>query len=452
MKPNFLIFMSDEHAPSVCGCYGNPLVQTPALDRLAAQGTVYDRAYTTAPMCVPARMSFLTGQYPGRVNVWDNGSVLGGEHPTYAVYLSAAGYETVLCGRMHMLGADRLHGFQTRLYDDMLDWMNPNQTPRRVPEARRGSNSHVTECGPGEGSWQRYDAASVDLAARYLRAKAAQPSDKPFMLTVGCMFPHFPLIAPPEWYELYQNAPLPLAATRFEAPDMQHPAIAQLRRFFRNDAPVPDELALRALRSYYALVSLIDHYVGRLTEIVDRSPLRENTVILYVSDHGEMAGSHGIWQKQCFYEQAARIPLITRVPERFQGLLPNAGHRSECVSIVDILPTLLEMAGEEPACGLPGVSLAHPLDHRDIFSEYHAQGMLSAGMMLLRDPYKLCYYVNGAPALYNLTDDPDETRDLAGEKAYQGILADLEARLRAVCDPEEMDAAAKRDQEKRLKR
>jgi len=449
-KPNILILMSDEHDYSVCGCYGNPIVQTPSLDRLAAEGILYDHAYTSAPMCVPARMSFISGRYPGDVNVWDNGSALGGEFPTFASYLSAAGYETVLCGRMHMLGADRNHGFGLRLYDDMLDWANPRQTPRRVPEARRGSNSHVTECGPGHGSWQDYDAACMDLAERYLHTKAKERDGKPWMMVVGCMFPHFPLIAPEELYRLYEDVQLPLPATRFEAVEHQHPAIAQLRRCFRNDCPPDDAVAQTALKSYYALVTLIDRYVGRLTDIIDSSSLKDDTVILYLSDHGEMAGRHGIWQKQCFYENSVRIPMILRLPDDLRGVYPLEKRVDAPVNMVDVFPTLLRLAGAAPVEGLPGVSLLAPRQDRAIFSEYHAQGMLNAGYMLQYGAYKLCYYVDGQPQLFDLSSDPEENHDLHGKRQYAEVEKELIVMLQSICDPEKRDARAKKDQFRRL--
>lgn len=449
-RPNILVLMSDEHDPSVCGCYGNSIVHTPALDHLAEMGTLYSRAYSSAPMCVPARMSFLSGRYPGDVNVWDNGSTLGSEFPTFASYLSAAGYETVLCGRMHMLGADRNHGFGLRLYDDMLDWTSPRQTPRRVPEARRGSNSHVTECGPGHGSWQSYDATCFDLAARYLNMKAEQPQPQPWMMVVGCMFPHFPLIAPENLYRLYEHAEIPLPDTRFEPVEQQHPAIAQLRRCFRNDCPLDDAVACTALKSYYALVTLVDQYVGQLIDIIDGSALKDNTVILYLSDHGEMAGRHGIWQKQCFYENAVRIPILLRLPDDLRSVYPLQKRIDAPVSIVDVFPTLLQLAGAAPVKGLPGISLLSPEPERAIFSEYHAQGMLNAGYMLQDGTYKLCYYVNGEPQLFDLADDPDEKHDLHGNSRYAEIENELIFMLKLICDPEKRDARAKRDQQKRL--
>ena len=141
-RPNILLIMSDEHDPAVTGCYGHPYVQTPHLDQLADQGVTFDAAYCNSPMCVPSRASFLTGRYAHEIGVWDNSGRIRGEFPTFGSYFEAAGYDTLLCGRTHLMGEDRLHGFGRRLYDDMETWISGDQAARRTPEARRASASH----------------------------------------------------------------------------------------------------------------------------------------------------------------------------------------------------------------------------------------------------------------------------------------------------------------------
>ena len=317
-RPNILVIMSDEHDPAVMGCSGHPLVQTPNLDRLAAAGTVFDNAYCNYPICVPSRMSFLTGNYCHRIGVWDLGSPLRADIPTFGHYFTAAGYESVLCGRTHLVGSDRLHGFGTRLFDDLDAWRG-RQAPRRTSEARRGSNSHVTECGPGPGAWFDYDTTVADLSVRFLKSRAAHPSERPWLLYSGLMYPHFPLTCPPEYYRRYDPEAVTPADLRGETLESQHPAIRQLRYFFHNDEIVPEPVQRRALASYYGLVTLVDDLVGSMLAVIDNSPLRENTVVIYLSDHGEMAGQHGIWQKQCFYEASVRVPMILRTPRGDAG-------------------------------------------------------------------------------------------------------------------------------------
>ncbi|MDF2959538.1 MAG: hypothetical protein K0S39_1273 [Paenibacillus sp.] len=452
-RPNILIVMSDEHAAHMAGCYGHPEVKTPQMDRLAAQGIRFDNAYCNSPMCVPSRMSFLTGQYAFQVDGWDNGSPLRADTPTFAHYFEASDYETVLCGRMHMVGEDRLHGFGKRLFDDMDSWKSYNQKPARTPEARRSSNSHVTQCGPGQGSWQQYDAHVADLSLRYLEAKAEFGYAKPWLMVSGFMFPHFPLIAPPEYYQLYDPDKLKLPEWMNERLEDQHPAIRQLRYTFCNDQPVPEETVRKALASYYGLITLVDDYLGRMLDVVDGSSLKENTIVVYISDHGEMAGQHGIWQKQCFYESSVKVPMIIRMPECLGGKSIK-----ENVSLVDLIPTILELAGIKLPSSLSGRSLL-PLIHdsnkaaapRVVFSEYHAQGMLHAAFMIKKENYKYNYYAEypDQPELFQLDTDPGEQVNLAGRAEMASILREMHSELTAIVgDPAEIDARAKRNQAK----
>ena len=438
--------MSDEHDPAVAGCYGHSLVQTPNLDRLAAEGVLFENAYCNNPICVPSRMSFLTGKYASDVNVFDNGSPLASEIPTFAHYLEASGYDTTLCGRMHMIGPDRLHGFGRRLLDDMNDWVRLGKGPVRTPEARRSSNSHVTECGPGPPRWLNYDRTATDLGERFLRDKADNPTAKPWCLVASFMYPHFPLYTPQEYLDIYPTDQIDLPESRAETLENQHPAIRQLRHFFHNDEPLSDETTRTALASYFALVTLTDEHIGRLVHVVDSSALSENTVVIYLSDHGEMAGQHGIWQKQCFYESSVRVPLIVRGPNLAQGI-----RASQNVSLVDVMPTLLDLAETPIPDELRGRSLL-PALRGDTFSddvvvaEYHAQGMLSAGYMAKKGNLKYNHYVDHPPQLFDLAADPNEVTNLAGRPDWASPQANLHQELLARLDPEDVDRRAKRNQ------
>ena len=446
-RPNILLIMSDEHDPAVSGCYGHPLVQTPNLDRLASHGVLFENAYCNNPICVPSRMSFLTGQYASDVNVFDNGSPLASEIPTFAHYLEASGYETTLCGRMHMIGPDRLHGFGRRLFDDMSDWVRFGQGPVRTAEVRRNSNSHVTECGPGPPAWLDYDRTATDLGERFLRDKADSPTDKPWCLVTSFMYPHFPLYTPQEYLDLYPTDQIDLPETRAETLESQHPAIRQLRYFFHNDKPLPDETTRTALASYFALVTLTDEHIGRLLHVVDSPALSDNTVVIYLSDHGEMAGQHGIWQKQCFYESSVGVPLIAKGPDLAEGI-----RVSQNVSLVDVMPTLLDLAETPIPDGLRGQTLL-PALRGDTFSEevvvaeYHAQGMLSAGYMAKKGNFKYNYYVDLPAQLFDLAADPNERIDLAGHPDWASVQSNLHQELLARLDPDDVDRRAKSNQQ-----
>ena len=344
-----------------------------------------------------------------------------------------------------------LLGFSRRLLDDLPRWCNASgRPPRRTPDERRGSNSHVAECGPGDHEHTRYDRNVTDLAIDFLREKSASPDDKPFLLYCGFMHPHFPLIAPPEFYAQYDPDTLELPATWNEPLESQHPIIQHHRWAWRNDIPPPEVVVRCALASYYALVSSLDAQIGRILEAINTSPLREDTVVIYTSDHGEMAGHHGIWQKQCFYEPAVKVPLMLRLPS---GETARVGQN---VSLVDVLPTLTGSGSVwKRLSDLPGESLLEIARHqadettRAVFSEYHHMGMLNAGFMLKRGDYKLCHYVGSEPQLFNVATDPLEDNDLASKPEYAAILGEIEDALRAIVNPELADARAKENQRMR---
>ena len=447
---NIVFLFSDEHTGTVMGHSGHPVVRTPNLDRLSEQSWTYDNAYCNSPICTPSRLSMLTGRYPHQVEAWDLGAILDRRHKTWGDYLTEAGYETVLCGRTHFNGTDRLLGFSDRLLDDLPRWRNTKgNPPRRTADARRGSNSHVTECGPGDHEHTRYDREVTDLAVDFLRRKAASPSQKPFLLYCGFMHPHFPLIAPHEFFSWYDPDTLELPDTWNEPLESQHPVVQHHRWAWRNDIPPPEEIVRCALACYYALISSLDAQIGRVLEAIDTSPLCENTVVIYTSDHGEMGGHHGIWQKQCFYEPAVKVPLMLRLPSG------ETGRIKQNVSLVDILPTLLKIAGLEKPSDLPGDNLLEIAKQqpdkttRSVFSEYHHMGMLNAGFMLKRGDYKLCHYVGNQPQLFNVDVDPLENDDLASKPEYTAIRNELADTLHAIVDPDLEDARAKENQEAR---
>ncbi|WP_152363538.1 sulfatase-like hydrolase/transferase [Microlunatus speluncae] len=452
--PNLVVVLSDEHAAAASGFAGHPRVRTPRLDRLAGESQRFDNAYCGNPICVPSRLSLLSGRYPHQVEAWDNGAIPGPDFRSWGHHLRPAGYRCVIAGRTHFNGPDRLLGFDRRLSDDLGHWLTPGAAPRRTPEARRESNSHVSEVGAGHDVQTRYDELTTELAAEFLTREAARPAERPFLLYVGYMHPHFPLVAPPEDLARYDPADVELPPDWRADPADQHPVIAQLRRFFRNDEPLTEDQLRRATVAYWALISHLDRQVGRVLDMIDSGPLRDNTAVLYTSDHGEMAGRHGIWQKQCFYQDSVRVPLLLRLPESLREAGAPAVITDD-VSHLDVLPTLRELAGLPADPDLPGRSLraiARDGSDRPVFAEYHAQGMLNAGFMIKQGRYKLCEYVSDQPQLFDLDADPDELTDLAADPAQAEILARLRQHLRTIADPAELDRRAKEDQQRRRSR
>ena len=465
-RPNVLFILSDEHDPAASGPYGHPRVRTPHLDRLAREGTVFERAYCTSPMCVPSRLSLLSGRYRHQIGAWDNEVVMPSSYRSWGHHMRAAGYETVLAGRTHFNGADRLLGFDHRLSDDLGFWYHEgDRAPNRSPGWRRGSNSHASECGPGDHPHTRHDDDVTDRCAAFLEDAAARRDAgdaRPWLLYCGFMHPHFPLLAPPEYLALYPPESVPLPHAWDEPVETQHPVIRHLRWSFRNEAPLPEQTLRLAVASYWALVTLLDERIGRLLDALDRTGLAENTVVVYASDHGEMAGQHGIWQKQCFYESSVRVPLQMRIPATVASRLPAPlpARVTADVSLMDALPTLRQLAGLPTIDDLPGRSLLAvanderrgDLSERPMFAEYHSQGMLRGGFMLKRGRWKYCHYVGERPQLFDMTDDPYEDNDLAGDPRHAQLVADLDATLRSVCDPAAVDEAARADQAQRRAR
>jgi choline-sulfatase len=479
--PNLLVIVSDEHDGALLGAAGHPHVQTPNLDRLAATGTLFQRAYCAGPVCVPSRLSLLTGRYPHQVGAWDNGSALDSDIPTWGHHLGRAGYETVICGRTHFNGPDRLHGFDRRYLEDLPFWHSPVASfGNRSPQTRR-TRQHVSFTSASEDvadpltrRHDTYDAEVAEHAIRFLQDNAshlsgasassssgagsasgsapgeASSADRPWLLYCGLIHPHFPLVAPREVLQRYDPADVILPPTWDEDPATQHPVIRQLRHALGNDVPLTEDAVRRAIAAYWSLVTLVDQRIGTILGALDTSPFRDNTVVLYTSDHGDMAGHHGMWQKHCFYEPSVRVPLILRLPDSFQSVQTPALPPlvEENVSLVDVLPTLLDLAGAPIPEELPGHTLLDPQPNRPVFSEMH-EGMLDAGFMLKRGPYKYVCYAGGPPQLFHTHQDPLEQRDLAQNPTYTALLADLHAALLKIVDPAATDAAAKADQTSR---
>lgn len=238
--------------------------------------------------------------------------------------------------------------------------------------------------------------------------------------------------------------------------------IRQLRHWQRGTNLVDEEVERTARASYYGLISYVDDLIGDMLSIVDATPLRENTVVIYVSDHGENAGEHGLWQKQCFYEHSVRIPFLLRAPGA-----PKSRRVIEDVSLVDVVPTILALAygktSDTIGVDLPGRDLLPTIYGREspsgaegsrggavlggpVFSEYHTMGMEHAGYMVKEGRYKYNYYVGHRPELYDLSADPDELVDVAGDPAYADVRKDLHGKLLDVVDPEAVDRRAKENQ------
>ena len=435
-QPDILIFLSDQHSGAVTGCAGAD-VDTPNLDALSRDGVRFDNAYTPCPLCVPARMAFMSGQSPRKTGIYLNDDTLPNVTPTFLHAMVAAGYETVLIGRMHFVGEDQRHGFLKRLGGEFTPttWVRPAErmaefrgkyaVPVWFASAREGM------IGGGESCVTFYDRMITQTAVDYL----SQPHEKPQCIVVGTYGPHFPYIATREIYEKYK-ARVKLPADFRDFPE-------KFRDFFGyRSMGVTEEVALQALAAYYAMVEMADGQIGEVRNAFREMSRREGRkqFFVYTSDHGDMNGRKGIYGKNVLFEDSARIPLLVA------GDGVPAGRRiRENVSLLDLARTACQLGGAAPLEEFDGESLCpylgeNPPEHthrlveceeydRYIDPRFRAapmgpEPMKTAvpeyGLMLRQDRWKYIRYerLDGkiAEALYDLEADPLELRDLAEEE------------------------------------
>ncbi len=452
-RPNLLLVVSDQHNPHIGGWAGDPVVRTPALDRLAAAGVDFTQAYCAGPLCVPSRMALMTGQYPLDLGIWTNSEILPSTTPTFAHALTAAGYETVLCGRMHFIGFDQNHGFRQRLVGDVSGAMSGTTAGQEMFEgvwSRRGCGQDVGSLlpeavGPGRATYEIYDEAVTARAIRLLETWDRQPPERPFCLVVGLLLPHNPYVCAPELFDEYMDR-LPAAPEASIAPD-EHPAVQDLRRY-RGTAQITPEMARRARAAYYGLVTTLDRNLERLLQALDATRLAETTQVIYTSDHGDLCGEHGLWWKDSFYEGSVRVPLLWAGP----GVARPGRAEKRVVSLCDLAPTLTALAEAPELPGARGQSLAALLQGGPAeaasgraFAETCAIGQQPA-RMIRQGPWKLCaYHGFETPQLFNLDDDPGEQHDRGRDPADADVRAALTAALRR-----EWDGAAVRRRLDRL--
>jgi choline-sulfatase len=465
--------MSDEHAPMFSSAYGHPFVQTPNMDRLARQGTTFDAAYCNAPLCVPSRLSFMTGQFVSHCEGWDNAKPLPSDVMTWPYYLRSLGYDSLLSGKMHLVGPDKLHGFSKQLaFDPHGGGTADDETARRLGLSQRSLHPihlwnegvptsedpwpSVKQAGSGRSPMIESDDAIEAAALAYLKDPARK--DNPFALCVGFVAPHFPFIVPEPFFSMYypehgdlpNNPPghlenLPAAAQR-------------LRQAFNFDGYTEEEVR-KARAAYYGLITYMDDKIGKLLDALDEQGLADNTVIIYTSDHGESLGEHGLWRKMNFYEQSARVPLQISWP----GVLPEGQRVAEAVSLVDVTATILDIVGqppdEVPYWMLDGDSLL-PLIRgeedewkNEAFVEHLAHGTDRPRAMIRQDNWKLCYS-HGVPPdveLYDLETDPGEFTNLADDPEFDDVREELIDLIMEVWgDPDVLDQEIRSGQETRL--
>jgi choline-sulfatase len=458
---NILHVMADQLTAGALAAYGNKVCRTPHLDALAASGTVFENHYCNFPLCAPSRASMLTGRLATRLGVFDNACDFPAQAPTLPYYMAALGYHTALSGKMHFVGADQLHGYQERLTTDIYpsdfgwtpDWR------KAIPVAATGVNLRsVVEAGVCRRSLQLdYDDEVAARAVQWVYDYGRAESAKPFFFTVSFTHPHNPYVITQEYWDRYRHEDIDLPAVgpiAFDELDAHSKRLAQVYKFRQYD--VTPEDVRRARHAYYGMTSYVDDLVGRLLGALRDMDLAESTVVVFNSDHGDMLGERGLWYKWMHFENAVRVPLILHFP----GQKPS--RVAEPVSLVDLLPTMLDVAARggrvvEPVAPLEGERLLpaalgeQPLRAgRPIFAEMTADGTTSPSLMVRKADWKYIACEGDPPMLYDLRSDPNETRNLAGSAGAAPAERELEKLVAGTWNASAMKAEMAESARRRL--
>lgn len=434
-RPNVLFLMSDQHRADITGYEGNKIVKTPTLDRLAAEGVVFRNAYTPSPICVPGRQCMMAGQLPKTckcIGFWDD---LKSNYMTFAKRFSQYAYNTVCSGKLHHHGPDQMQGWTQRLAPDAeiapryVDGLIKEEFDRYKPAPGTGKWSNqreLEEARVANGPWQQFDKLALDSSIYFLDRYFDDPDYKrpknhlPLMFKLSLLQPHYPFFTTQEQFDFYYDR-VPL----FIEEPCGHPVLS----LSQQNKPVnaSEESVRRATAAYYGMISTVDEYYEMvLNKLEELGENLDEWIIVYTTDHGEMLGEHGIWEKTRFYEGSVRVPLIIRYPKQFKHRIVE-----ENVNLCDLFTTLCELAGLDTPEGLDSRSLV-PLMQGDA-SNWNNESISQFGhnhIMIKRDSLKYQYYGEGIPeVLFDLDNDPGENINVANESQYAGCMAQFRQRL-----------------------
>ncbi len=447
-KPNILFLLSDEHSFRFLGHLdrqaGGENVATPALDRLAAQSTVFTDCYCAAPLCVPSRISMLTGLEAQRSGAWDNDAYMDPALDTMPKALGKAGYATCLVGKMHFRGTTQFHGFEHRPYGDILGNVS-HQYEHFIPlgpddPVYGGDSDHPATTGDfvdvrtrDAGATRIPESQIVDQiiaeeSLAWLREFEAKSPDQPWFLTASFSRPHFPLTAPKRFIDRYRPEAISEPFAPAEGDTFDHPVSAVIREGF-NVGRIDREEMMRARAAYFANVAYFDEIIGDFLLRLEASGFLDDTIIVYASDHGEMAGELGTWWKSGWYEGCTRVPLFISTPAQRKRRQPSM-RTDRPVSLLDLKPTFSALAGA-PIGNSSGVDLSATVlkgdqpPERLVYCDHlnDRWGPGTAFRMLRKERYKLTHFQNYPPLFIDLADDPTEQHNIF-EKA-EGEVANI---------------------------
>ncbi len=454
--PNMLILMADQLTGTLFPDGPATSVHAPNLWRLAERSARFANCYTPSPLCVPARAAFMSGQLPSRSRVYDNAAEFPASVPTYAHYLRRAGYYTALSGKMHFVGPDQLHGFETRLTTDIypadFGWTPDYRKPGERIDWWYHNMGSVTGAGVAEITNQLEfdDEVAFNGEAELLRlARGNDP--RPWCLTVSFTHPHDPYVARRRYWDLYERCDILEPRVTARGFDEQDPHSQRL--LLANDYAsfeITDDNVRDARRAYLANVSYVDEKIGALLDTLQRTGQSNDTVVLFCADHGDMLGERGLWFKMSFFEGSARVPLMIAGP----GIDP--GLREAPVSALDVPATLAELAGvdtTEFSSWSDGESLRPLLEggerENGVRMEYAAEGSYAPLVSIRKGRYKFNFCELDPPQLFDLEADPDELDNLADDSAHAAIAAGFLHQVRSDWDMARFDAEVRDSQARR---
>ena len=451
-RPNILILMVDQLNGTLFPDGPAPFLHAPNLRALAGRSARFAHAYTASPLCAPARASFMSGQLPRRTRVYDNAAEFCSDIPTYAHHLRRAGYQTALSGKMHFVGPDQMHGFEQRLTTDIypadFGWTPDYRKPGERIDWWYHNMGSVTGAGVAEITNQlEYDDDVAFQAVQKLYDLSRGGDPRPWCLTVSFTHPHDPFVARRKYWDLYEGAPElePPEALPYDRLDPHSQRLLDACDWRAFDI-TPDHIR-RARQGYFANISYVDDKIGEILATLEAT--RQEAIIVFVSDHGEMLGERGLWFKMNFFEGSARVPLMIAAP----GLA--AGRVEVPVSTIDVTPTLAALAGVDLSEVMPwtdGVNLlpvAAGQPRGPVPMEYAAEGTITP-MVALRDgAWKYIRCPADPEMLFDVANDPAERQNLAADPRAAEVLAHFRALADLRWDIPRYDAEVRESQARR---
>lgn len=456
--PNILFVLTDQHSFRHLGYrdsdrQGEP-VQTPTLDRLASNSVAFQSAYCASPLCTPSRYSLLTGKEAARAGGWNNWSVLNPNLKTLPETLSEAGYETCLQGKMHLSGDVQFAGFDHRPYGDMTGMASHQAEPpepyNHPPDYRR-LLTEVGETAIPESLLQ--EQVVVQETVSFLREQTHRNPSDPWFLCASFSRPHWPRTAPSRFVDRYWSDEVPEPKVGTETDTAEHPLVTACAEL-TTAADLSREEMMRARAGYFAAVDYIDEIVGDLLSRLEDDGLLEDTIVVYASDHGELAGEHGLWEKRTWHEASTRVPLLVQLPEHRTGEKASSEITTP-VNLIDLYPTLCGLVGAEPPDDLDGQDLSssitageEPPNESVVVDCFGMFGNEALQYRMIREgDYKYVQFRDAPEVLFNLEDDPLERTNLieSDREEVEATLDRLRSYVTDSIDFEENDMKRERD-------